>query len=357
LSETLGVVRSAWSFLPRGIRGSGTQMPQLISVEWGSKRYTLLRWGSHISIMYTLAVLFVVPHDPSTRLPAHQVGSGAFNLGGRAPPGWAEPNSRAAVKANAAVAYSSSNIVPTVTWLARCAVARPGQTARVIKRVTPSLVTSVKSASLQIAGDEADEDGAQQPAPWPLAGSEVATSVEDLRALHGPRRSWWGDLSPSEARELYHSLLPVTLLDEDSTSLPLGERARLAVAARRAARIYVRERTVLPVTLACEVMDGARTLLKQGSFQKAGLSEEQLWAKYAEKAGLDPRELVDATTSPEPSADEAEVYYTILNKACSTNRLVDGLVGGSRSTQALLGCAAAAEQEVQSVCDVITGGM
>ena len=89
------------------------------------------------------------------------------------------------------------------------------------------------------------------------------TTVEGLRRLHGPRRSWWGDLDAFEARALYKSLLPTQLLDDDADALPgatVVERARLAVQARRAARLYVRERVVLPIALACEVRDGvART--------------------------------------------------------------------------------------------------
>jgi hypothetical protein len=154
----------------------------------------------------------------------------------------------------------------------------------------------------------------------------VATTVEELRERYGRRQSWWGDLSPAEGRELYHSLLPFSLLNS-STPYTLGERARLAVAARRAARLYVRERTVLPATIGCKLLDGARTLLSQGAVQPSGLDEVQIFSKYAEAAGLVLDDLERSASSPSPPEAQAEVFLTILRKACSTNRHVDQLVG------------------------------
>ena len=107
-----------------------------------------------------------------------------------------------------------------------------------------------------------------------------------------------------------------SLLEEDSLSL--AERAELAIAARRAARLYARERALLPYALGSELLDGVRQLLKAGSFQTQGWSDEQIWFKYA---GALPSDLPDGGAFPD------DVYYTILHKACSSNSYVDRLCG------------------------------
>ena len=59
--------------------GASLSMPTLITGTYEKKRYTLLRWGSHISIMWMLALLFIVPHDPSTRLSPMHASTGVFS--------------------------------------------------------------------------------------------------------------------------------------------------------------------------------------------------------------------------------------------------------------------------------------
>ena len=108
------------------------------------------------------------------------------------------------------------------------------------------------------------------------------------------------------------------LLEDESLSLGMEDRARMAVAARRAARLYARERGVIPVTIACQLLDGLRVLCDKGTWQPDGLSEEQILAKYAEQFGVD---LYGIETVPD------EVYYTILRKSCTSNFYVDSLVG------------------------------
>ena len=125
-------------------------------------------------------------------------------------------------------------------------------------------------------------------------------------------------LRPGLARDArrYHSLLPTQLLEDESLSLGMEDRARMAVAARRAARLYARERGVIPVTIACQLLDGLRVLCDRGTWQPDGLSEEQIFAKYAEQFGVS------------PDACHDEVYYTILRKACTSNRRVDAMCIG-----------------------------
>jgi len=331
-------------------------MPTLLTLPVTKKRYIFLRWGSRISIMWVLALLFIVPHDPSTRLRPWEVGSQAAAFSGWASrastSSWSDARALAAVTPTSLIARRATmpqmaatsplfdmssglrTLAPTVAWIAQAAVARPQKMARVVKRVTPELVASLKARQQQ----------QQLVAPWPMGGTvQVATTVEQLRALHGRSPTWWGDLTPAEARELYHSLLPYNLLNS-STPYTLGERARLAVAARHAARLYVRERTVLPATIGCELFDGARTLIKQGAFQPSGMTEDQIFAKYAAAAGLDLEELERSASSAAPDEAHSEVFLTILRKACTTNRHVDHLVG----------CAIASEG-TDALCDLAAG--
>jgi len=341
------VIRSPSGELPVLVSSTATSearvdMPTLITVTYEKKRYTLLRWGSHISIMWMLALLFIVPHDPSTRLSPWEIGSQAA-----AYTGWAAPRGSTAKDARGRAAITPSplsrlstapqasasmwmhdasgtfrSLAPTMAWIARAAVSQPHKTARIVRRVTPELVSSLEARAAS-----AEQKRHQLVAPWPMVTTlGVATTVEELRERYGRRQSWWGDLSPAEGRELYHSLLPFSLLNS-STPYTLGERARLAVAARRAARLYVRERTVLPATIGCKLLDGARTLLSQGAVQPSGLDEVQIFSKYAEAAGLVLDDLERSASSPSPPEAQAEVFLTILRKACSTNRHVDQLVG------------------------------
>ena len=150
------------------------------------------------------------------------------------------------------------------------------------------------------------------------------TSVEELRDFYGPRQNWWGDYNARETRELYKSLLPTRLLDAEYVypgAHTVEERARMAVAARRAAKMYARERGLLPVSLASQLLDGMRVFCAKntrGTWQPDGLSEEQILAKYAEQFGVD---LYGTETVPD------ELYYTILRKSCTSNFYVDSLVG------------------------------
>ena len=142
-------------------------------------------------------------------------------------------------------------------------------------------------------------------ATW-LAAPPVALTVAELRALHGEGR----DLGARQTRELYHTLLPTSLLK--LTHVPIAQRAAAAVAARRAARLYARERSVLPLAVAVACFDGARQLARTGQFAPEGLSEEEVWSKYCD--GVD-------------GGDEDELCATVLRKSCSTTPAVDALVG------------------------------
>jgi len=329
----------------------------LHSVSLGANELTV-RCGWHLPILAILALMFVIPHDPSIRIHPGSVGSDAFGVGGgRALSGLTglnarserravvplerSPASRGAVAQMAAI--SSDWTTSTVLWLAKCALVRPVQTSRVAIRAA-----ALHQAQEQQAQEQQREQQVQQVRrelsamlsnASAIASGDVMlpTSVDALREKFGGRQKWWGDLGAVEGRELYHSLVPSYLLDEElAQALSLQERARLAVLARHAARLYVRERTNVPLTVACEVLDGVRQLWESGTFQSTGLNEEQVWAKYttqyAETAGLPP--------GADVCVNNEALCQLVLEKACTTNRHVDELVGclgmdlGSASTMA-----------------------
>lgn len=286
-----------------------------------------MRWYPYFSIYLMLVLMFVIPHDPSSSLDPNQVGGQAYHLGARVPkvthrwskiggatpglnaPPQPQPHGHAALTLpphlllDDAHESSADDVSAHVLRLVRLA------------RQRPALMLRIAAANLRSA-----PAAAAAPAPPNTAnGTSLgwSTEVEELRAAYGARQSWWGDLTPAETRALYHALLPTSLLS-DGNEYTLAERAELAVAARRAARLYARERALLPYVFGCELLDGMRQMLKGGAFQKEGYSEAQIWLKYA---GMLPSEL------PEGSAFHEDVYTTILQKACSTNEQVDKLCG------------------------------
>lgn len=193
--------------------------------------------------------------------------------------------------------------------------------------------------------------------------------VNLLRQAYGPRRNFWGDLTPSETRRFYHELLPVSVyLDalgsrseladgekEVEDERPLGggtsggglatvvdvanqevgywecffgsaetleERARLASMARHAARLYVRERCHLPSRVVAHLYDGLRHLKEFGTFRVTGMTWEELWDKYE-------RKLLSEDPTLEGEALKTSVCLRILEKSCSTSEVFNNLSGCS----------------------------
>lgn len=285
----------------------------------------------YISIIAILAMLFIIPHDPSASLDAFQVGSDAFQLSSttvttvRQRPVTsiiATQHERHPVPAAAAAmapvrlldrAHEESTELLRLLRLAR---ARPALVLKIAKAaVAPSVRTN----------DELLE-ALNGTLGW-------GTSVDELREVYGGKQHWWGDLTPAETRELYHALLPRSLLDEEG-DYTLAERAELAIAARRAARLYARERALLPYALGSELLDGVRQLIRSGSFRVEGPSDEEIWKKYA------------GDMPQEGAIFNEDVYYTILNKACSTNSHVDRLCGLAEPATAAFSDAAQVAAEI-----------
>jgi len=187
--------------------------------------------------------------------------------------------------------------------------------------------------------------------------AERYTSQEGLRDAFGSNRNkWWGDLDAKTARRLYKSLLFPTALSE--LVLELGdeivrpeELAPLAYEARRAAKMYVRERCRVPSRVGAYLFDGFRQLRKYGKFQPNGPSYEQLWIRYYEENGNlnttdneweylfgdnnndlddgldsndDIRDIIDGI---DDDITEEEIIkrtcQKILEKSCTTNEAID----------------------------------
>jgi hypothetical protein len=265
-----------------------------------------MRVGSHIPILVVLALVFVIPHDPSTRIKPDQVGADGYTIVPTLRRSLAQQEALFQRKLPTKVLFRAARIA------ARRAAVEGSKAA--MGRVSWKLSVSPPSSPTL-------------PAP---RGNCSFTTVEELRAFYGPKQNWWGDFDARQTRELYHSLLPTNLLDAE-LQLPGGqagtveERARMAVAARRAAKMYARERGVLPVSLASQLLDGVRVFCARGTWQPDGLSEEQIVAKYAKQLGA---------TSLDDLDDE--VYYTILRKSCTSNFYIDSLVGLSEHADSFI---------------------
>lgn len=259
----------------------------LVSLELGgafrNNAFPYVRMGPYFSITVMLCLMFIIPHDPSTRIKPDQVGADGYAM---------TPTVRRVRQSHPRDAVGRKSVPMKVLFrVARKAAWRSGVSW------DDSLLSPPPSPTL----------------PRP-ASNYTYTSLDELRAFYGPRQNWWGDFDARQTRELYHSLLPTRLLEED-LRLSVEERARMAVAARRAARLYARERGALPVTLACQLLDGLRVFCAQGTWQPDGLSEEQIFAKYAEQFGVS------------PDACHDDVYQTILRKSCTSNMHMDAMVG------------------------------
>jgi len=152
------------------------------------------------------------------------------------------------------------------------------------------------------------------------------TCVQGLRDTFGTNtNALWGDLDAVTTRRLYKTLLPRALMQLwiDGIATP-EEIAPLAYQARKAAKLYARERSQLPYRIMAQMMDGVRTYRQYGTFQPCGLSYEQLWEKYRND---DEHDLIDGDDIT------AKICFKILEKSCSTNQSVDQWLLSSSSQQ------------------------
>lgn len=131
----------------------------------------------------------------------------------------------------------------------------------------------------------------------------------------------WGDLDASTCRRLYKTLLPRALLELYRLGLEPQDLAPLAYKARVAAKLYARERCIVPARLWAMGFDGVRAWKKYNRFQVAGMSYDQVWEKYEQ-------EIMDEIENTEGLTEEdvtAKICLRILERSCTTNEGVDKL--------------------------------
>ncbi len=141
--------------------------------------------------------------------------------------------------------------------------------------------------------------------------------VDSLRKQYGTNKNVFGDWSFRETREFYKKMLPYTLQIDGALGMSLEERAIAAAEARRAVRMYCRERCVLPGRVMSTLYDGLRSFSERREWNTEGLSWDDLKEKYA-KEGL---ENLGADASEELLM--MYVYSRVLEKSCETNDFFD----------------------------------
>lgn len=173
------------------------------------------------------------------------------------------------------------------------------------------------------------------------------TTLDGLRATFGSNKNkFYGDLDPATTRRLYKSLLPTAVckLVLDVEVRP-EELAQLAYEARKAAKLYARERSHIPARLLANCYDGFRALKRYGRFQSEGMSYDQVFDKYYRRSvmELSSRLSQKRTSGKEHSPSRSkESHYEnddcsewleedivtqtcmkILESACRTDPLID----------------------------------
>mmetsp|Transcript_20777 Transcript_20777/g.43518 ORF Transcript_20777/g.43518 Transcript_20777/m.43518 type:complete len:373 (-) Transcript_20777:1211-2329(-) len=115
------------------------------------------------------------------------------------------------------------------------------------------------------------------------------TTLDGLRATFGSNKNkLYGDLDAPTTRKLYKSLLPTAVCELvlDLEVRP-EELAQLAFEARKAAKLYARERCHVPARLLANWYDGFRAFRRYGRFQTDGMSYDQLFDKYYQRSALE----------------------------------------------------------------------
>ncbi|KAI2501374.1 hypothetical protein MHU86_13110 [Fragilaria crotonensis] len=148
------------------------------------------------------------------------------------------------------------------------------------------------------------------------------TNVESLRQLFGDNRNkLWGDLDATTSRRLYKTLLPRALLEMHKLGVKPEDLAPLAYKARLAAKLYARERCVVPARFCAATFDGIRQWQRYGKFQPSGMTYPQVWDKYESMIldELEKDELNDLTDEDVT----AKICLKILERSCHTNERID----------------------------------
>ncbi|VEU38261.1 unnamed protein product [Pseudo-nitzschia multistriata] len=172
------------------------------------------------------------------------------------------------------------------------------------------------------------------------------TTLEGLRETFGSNRNkLYGDLDVATTRRLYKSLLPTAVCELvlDLEVKP-EELAQLAYDARKAAKLYARERCHLPARVFANCYDGVRSFRRYGRFQVEGMSYDQIFNKYYERSARErSMRKISSQKKGEQGIDIGDVGGTdvshgwdeedivtqtcmkILESACRTNPFIDQL--------------------------------
>jgi len=177
-----------------------------------------------------------------------------------------------------------------------------------------------------------DEEYQRRKQEW----ADRYTTLDGLRATFGSNKNkLYGDLDAQTTRRLYKSLLPTAVCELvlDLEVRP-EELAQLAFEARKAAKLYARERCHVPARLLANWYDGFRALRRYGRFQTEGMSYDQLFDKYYQRSELERsvslleqegKRRKKSRVSDEWTEEDmvTRTCMKILESACRTNPLVD----------------------------------
>jgi hypothetical protein len=179
-----------------------------------------------------------------------------------------------------------------------------------------------------------NEEYQRRKAEW----ADRYATLDGLRETFGSNQNkFFGDLDIPTTRKLYKSLLPTAVcelvLDVDVRP---EELAPLAFEARKAAKLYARERCHVPARWLANFYDGYRQYKKYGRFQIEGMSYDQVWDKYYQRSTLErnARKRKSNTRTQHNDEDDdddgwteqdivAQTCMKILESSCRTNPLID----------------------------------
>lgn len=190
-----------------------------------------------------------------------------------------------------------------------------------------------------------DDEYQQRKQEW----ADRYTTLDGLRSTFGPNKNkLYGDLDAATTRRLYKSLLPTAVCELVlEVEVRPEELAQLAYEARKAAKLYARERCHVPARLLANWYDGFRSFKRYGRFQTEGMSYDQVFDKYYRRSTLERSSSMSQNVTEEKGrtwsgrrknrnrnsnryTDEwteedivAQTCMKILESACRTNPLVD----------------------------------
>ena len=147
-----------------------------------------------------------------------------------------------------------------------------------------------------------------------------------------------GDLTPEQTRQLYHTLLPRSLLGlSEFKVMKPEELAPLAYNARIAAKEYARSRCVWYARVGTTLFDQYRNVRDKGTLRfgskSSSMTWEEIWSKYeaqivqeACEEELD-EDGKDSDKKKQKRFNEEDltmrIYLRILEKSCATNQAFD----------------------------------